>query len=343
VIDENQIYEFLRLNGDRLHHREGQELEFKEQFNLAALADYFKDFSAFANNRGGYLIFGVKDKPRTLSGMSDKSIAQFEKIDPQIISGHLQQIFSSEIRWAQCMVKIDGMYFGVFRIEEARSKPIIARKDEGKDNLISSGEIYYRYGGRTQKILGSELESIINHRIEQNNKQWIDLVQKIGRAGPENAAILDSEKSIIEKGQAQILVLDEALASKLKFVREGHFVEKDGAPTLKLVGDVTQVDRVEVIQHVKENLTKTYPLSANEMAALVKEQLPSVGRNEVWRCLSENNIKNNPTYSAYNFRNKAQEDMHNNHGQLPVATPVIYNRLAVDYVVNILKNSVDET
>jgi predicted HTH transcriptional regulator len=41
-----------------LHHREGQELEFKEQFSFAGLAEYFKDFAAFANNRGGYLIFG---------------------------------------------------------------------------------------------------------------------------------------------------------------------------------------------------------------------------------------------------------------------------------------------
>jgi predicted HTH transcriptional regulator len=47
-----------------LYHREGQELEFKEQFNLAGLVDYFRDFAAFANNRGRYLIFGVKDSPR---------------------------------------------------------------------------------------------------------------------------------------------------------------------------------------------------------------------------------------------------------------------------------------
>ncbi len=47
-IDEDKVKELLRLKGDYLYHREGQELEFKEQFNLAGLADYFRDFAAFA-------------------------------------------------------------------------------------------------------------------------------------------------------------------------------------------------------------------------------------------------------------------------------------------------------
>src|SRR6056297_820564 len=177
---EELLKERLRRNGKRLYHREGQELEFKEQFNLAALADYFRDFAAFANNRGGYLIFGVKDAPRVLIGMSDKSIDQFEKVDPEKITGFLLEIFSSDIEWTQATLEMDGMRFGVLRLLPAQTKPVIARKDEGKDQIIKNGEIYYRYGGRTQKIQSAELESIINHRIEQNNQQWIDLMSKIG-------------------------------------------------------------------------------------------------------------------------------------------------------------------
>src|SRR5690554_6010410 len=116
VIDEAVVRELLRLNGERLYHREGQELEFKEQFNLAALADYFRDFAAFSNNRGGYLIFGIKDAPRVLMGMSARSIEQFEKIDPERITGFLLAIFSSDIEWAQAIVDNDGMRFGVFRV-----------------------------------------------------------------------------------------------------------------------------------------------------------------------------------------------------------------------------------
>jgi hypothetical protein len=59
---------------------------------------------------------------------------------------------------------------------------------------IKNGDIYYRYGGRTQLILHAELESIITRRVEQNNRHWLDLMAKIGRAGPANAAILDTKK-----------------------------------------------------------------------------------------------------------------------------------------------------
>lgn len=339
MIVEEDIQELLRLNGDRLYHREGQELEFKEQFSLSALADYFRDFAAFANNRGGFLIFGVKDSPRILIGMSDKSKDQFEKVDPEKITGFLLNIFSSDIRWEQGTVDIDEMQFGVFRIYPAETKPVIAKKDEGKDNLIKNGSVYFRYGGRTQLIQSGELESIINHRIEQNNQSWLDLMAKIGRTGPQNAAILDTERALIEKDDSRILVLDQGLADQLKFIKEGEFVEKKGAAALKLVGDVVPVDQVEVVKRIKENLTKTYPLSAKELAAEVCRQLPDIKLNDVWTCIKENGLKDNPDYSAYNFRNKRQEDAYLETGTVPRGIPSIYNQAAVDYLVNVLRKS----
>jgi len=338
MIDEGLIRELLRLNDGRLYHREGQELEFKEQFNLGGLADYFRDFAAFANNRGGYIIFGVKDAPRIHIGLTEASSKQFEKTDPEKITGFLLEIFSAAIAWEQAAITVDGKLFGVFRVYEAPVKPIIAKKDEGKDNLIKNGEIYYRYGGRTQKIQAAELENIIARRVDANNSQWLDLMAKIGRTGPQNAAILDTEKALIEKGDSRVLVLDDELAHKLKFIKEGEFVEKDGAAALKLVGDVVPIDKVEVIRRVKENLTKSYPLSAMELVTEVQKALPSAKQHDVWRVIGENQLKENTDYSAYNFRNKAQEDAYEATGHVPPVTPSLYNTNAVEYIVRVLKN-----
>jgi hypothetical protein len=342
AIQENIIREFLQVNGEHLHHREGQELEFKEQFNLAGLAEYFRDFAAFANNRGGYILFGVTDRPRTPIGLNSSAIEQFEKIDPEKISGFLLEIFSSDIRWHQQLVTLDDKSFGVFRIEEASTKPVIAKKDEGKDQIIKNGEVYYRYGGRTQKIQYAELELIISKRVEQNNTQWLDLMGKIGRAGPSNAAILDTEKSLIEKDDSRILVLDDALAKKLKFVKEGQFSIKKGTTALKLVGDVVPVDRVEVIKKVKENLTKEYPYSAAELAEVVKKQVPEARVNNIWEIIKENGLKNNRAYSAYNFRNKMHEDSFHQTGKLPSVTPSIYNDAAVEFIVKVIRNALKD-
>jgi hypothetical protein len=338
LIDRAHIQEVLRTKSDgRLFHREGQELEFKQQFNLAGLAEYFRDFAAFANNRGGYLVFGVTDAPQTPAGLSDSAIQQFEKIDPERISGFLVDIFSPTITWEQASFEFGNALFGVFRIHAAVEKPVIAKKDEGKQQLIKNGEVYYRYGGRTQKIQYAELESIINRRLQHNNQEWMDLVQKIGAAGPGNAAILDAEKSIIEKNNAQILVVGDDLSKKLKYIKQGEFKEKLGASTLKLIGDIQPVDKVEVVRRVRENLIREYPLSANELAEAVLTAYPPANPHLVWDAIRENDLKNNRDYAAYNFRNKKQEDGFRETGMLPRGTPSIYNEKAVDFLVKVLK------
>ncbi len=335
--EEKQVCEFLREKQGRLHHREGQELEFKEQYNFAGLAEYLRDFAAFANNRGGYLIFGVTDSPRKASGLSEPAADQFDKIDPEKISGFILNIFSSDIRWSHDLIEYNGKKFGYFRVLESPTKPVIAKKDEGRDQELRNGDVYYRYGGRTQRIQSAELENIINARIERINQSWIDLMGKIGRIGPQNAAILDTDSGIIEKGIDQVLVIDDELAKKLSFIKEGTFSEKEGAKTLKLIGDVVPVDRVEVIRKVKEHLTRSYPLSATELATAVKDRLSSIGQSQVWEVIRENDMKNNTDYSAYNFRNKKQEDDYRTNGVLASVTPSIYNHKAIDFICKVLE------
>lgn len=334
------ISELLKVKDDgNLFHRESQYLEFKESFNLAGLADYYRDFSAFSNNKGGYLIFGVKDRPkRELVGLSIKASEQFDKLDPEIISGHLLDLFSSNINWENEIYKIDNMTFGVFYIYESQQKPIITKKDEGKDQSLKNGEIYFRYGGRTQKIQSSELETIINKRIEQNNNHWIDLVQKIGKSGPQNAAILDSEKGIIEKGETQILVVDEELLSEFQIIREGEFSETKGAKTLKLVGNITPINQIEVIKKVKEDKLKDYPLSASDLVIEIKKRIPDFNKNRIWEIIKENGIKSNKDYSDYSFRNQSQRLNYENENILAQGTPSIYKSSTVDLIINIHKN-----
>lgn len=339
-LNEILITELLKLKDDgNLFHRESQNLEFKESFNLAGLADYYRDFAAFANNKGGYLIFGVKDRPkRVLVGLSEKATMQFDKLDPEIVSGHLLDIFSSEIVWEHEIYIFNDMSFGVFYIHESTLKPVISKKDEGKDQILKNGEIYYRYGGRTQKIQYGELESIINKRIEQNNNQWLDLVQKIGKSGPQNAAILDSEKGIIEKGDSQILVVDEELLQGFQLIREGEFSETKGARTLKLVGNITPINQVEVVKKVKEDKLKEYPLSATDLVSEIQKRESNIGKQRIWEIIRENDIKQNRDYSDYSFRNQNQRLNFEEKGVLVKGTPSIYKPSAIELIVSIHKN-----
>lgn len=334
------IESILRIKEDgNLYHRESQNLEFKESFNLAGLADYYRDFAAFANNKGGYLIFGVKDRPkRELLGLTQKAFEQFDRLDPEMVTGHLNDLFTSNIIWEHEIFEINGMNFAAFYVFEANMKPIICKKDDGKDQILKNGDIYFRYGGRTQKIQHGELEAIINKRIEQNNNQWLDLVQKIGKSGPQNAAILDTEKGLIEKRENQILVVDKELVKNIQWIKEGEFSEKKGGKTLKLVGSVVPIDHVEVVKKVKENQLKEYPLSAQQLQDAVKLKLPAVKLNEIYRIVAENDIKNNKEYSTFVFRNKKQEDEYEANKTLPKSIPSIYKQSVIDLIVRIYKN-----
>lgn len=77
------------------------------------------------------------------------------------------------------------------------------------------------------------------------------LVSKIAKAGPQNAAILDIDKGELSKNDAQILVVDDALVQGIKWIKEGSFNEKSGAPALKLIGEVQPINTVEVIRKEK--------------------------------------------------------------------------------------------
>ncbi len=334
-----KIEDLLRVKTDGyLYHRESKDLEFKEQFNFAGLEEYFRDFAAFSNNVGGIIIFGVSNSPRRLIGMNEKSCAMFEKIDPETITGKLLEIFAPDIVWEQYTHEAGGKKFGCLVVDESNEKPVVAKKTAGRDNLISSGDIFFRYGGRTQKIQYSELNNIIHARIENQNVYWSKLISKIAKIGPANAAILDTEAGVVKKDDKQVLVIDRELSKKLKFLKEGCFTEKQGATALRLVGDVTPVDAVE-IERIKEvDLLSKYPLSFDQLKEEVLKQCPECRQKDIFSAIKENAIKSNPTYSNYNFRTKRQREDFEKSGMLPKVVISIYNNDAVSYIVELLNS-----
>lgn len=293
-----------------------------------------KNFNAFSNNNGGYIIFGVKDKPKEPNGLSEKSAQMFDDIDEEFISGEINKLFSPAMNWEKQLIEVYGKNFGIIYIYESSIKPIITKHDEGE---IKNGEIYYRYAGRTQKIEYGELNEIIESRIKKNTNEFVSLIDKISKIGASNAAIMDTEKGIIEKDKDNILVLDKELIPKIKFIREGEFSERKGATALKLVGEVQPVDQVEIIKIKKQNLIEQYPYSYSEMIKKIKIALPKVKQGEINNIISSNNIKKDIKYSAYNFRSKQHEQNYRDNGVFPKTTPSLYNQKAIEFIIKALK------
>lgn len=336
-MDLDKVIELLSSKPDgSLCHRESKELEFKEQYNHAGLDDYLKSFAAFANNCGGYMIFGVKDNPRRLVGLNLTSKSQFDAIDQERITNCILEVFSSNIDYELRLVRHYNKDFGVIFIRESYNKPVIAKKDNGRDQQIKNGEVYYRYGGRSQKIQHAELESIIRDRIQEQVRNMANLITKIVKIGPTNAAILDTDSGTIQKNDKQVLVIDKDLVHKIKFIREGQFDERVGATTLKLIGDVVPIETVEIVQYQQEKLLEKYPLTYDQLVGKVRAIYDSAKKSQINLIIKDNCLKHNLEYSAFNFRNKLQEDEYERSRLVPSGVPSIYNQKAVDYITQIL-------
>ena len=181
AVNDEEVRGVLRVSvGGQLSQKENEEWEFKESFTRTTFLDrYPKDLAGFANNKGGTMIFGVKDKPRKPIGLSGWEVKEFQGLDHSQVERILSKLFSGRIRFDSRVVTVDGKNFGVFSIFPAEKKPIIAiknhiSKDTNKE--VRTGDIYYRYNAETSRIRPQELENIIQERIEQGQEVLMRVV-----------------------------------------------------------------------------------------------------------------------------------------------------------------------
>lgn len=230
----------LRLRpgtADILHNREGAMLEFKKSFSLGNLPRYARTMAAFANNQGGYLVFGVEPSPHRLIGVNRR----FLTFDPAGITEFLRTHLNPEIHWQPETLEFHDVELGFIYTWPCDRRPVIAAGNVGKD--LKDGEVYFRYRGQSTRIGHSELSALIDDRITSERRAWLDHLQKISQAGPLNVAILDTMGGQIHGPRSQYLISEELL-DQLRFVREGQFRETEGDPTLRLIGELQPVGGV---------------------------------------------------------------------------------------------------
>lgn len=216
---------------------EGITVEYKESFGWRSLSEYLKAMAAFANRDGGYIIFGIKDKPHELLGLKDSALERFENIDNQEWSTNLREYFSPEIIWEKRLYVFEGNSYGVIYTYSALEKPIICKKDADE---LKKAAIYYRYNSQNSEIDYPELHRIIEHEKSKINDIWMRTIRQIGDSGITRTALLDLSSGKMT-GANTTLVIDESLLNEISFVQEGTFVETGGNPALKVVGQVQTI------------------------------------------------------------------------------------------------------
>uniref|UniRef100_UPI0024AC928C ATP-binding protein n=1 Tax=unclassified Sphingopyxis TaxID=2614943 RepID=UPI0024AC928C len=245
---------FRRKAGGRwfLIKGESDEFECKENFNIRNFSKPLKTIAGFANNRGGYLLFGIKDLPHSFEvcGLADD---RFVETDQNKFSQTIRSALAPTPRFEVATIQLDGLKVGIIHVEPHNSKPVIACKNEGD---VVEGAIYYRYSGETKTISYADLRAILDERDLHSREAILPMVRRLLELGPSNALVANLADGQLEGGKRPILI-DPASLEQIKFIKEGAFDEIDGAPTLKVIGDAKVVPEGSVlpVRTVREEIT----------------------------------------------------------------------------------------
>ncbi len=257
----NRIFAVSPKHPDRLISRESGWLEFKEAFNFQSLGKYIRSAGAFANAKGGYIVYGVANSPHKLIGLKDN---RFDELDPEKVSTYLNEHFDPEVEWDRHIHEIDGKEYGILHFRESRNKPVICRKGTDDGKSLKEGEIYYRYKGRTQTIRYAELKELIEERRRNEQLLWFKHLKEIARVGIQEAGIFDLRSGKVT-GPGGHFLIDESLLSQVSFIREGEFSEIRGKPTLKIIGEARAVGPSGVGTVGKAHIIKTKGIRASDI------------------------------------------------------------------------------
>lgn len=236
----DHIFRFRSKESMRIKTRESTKIEFKENFDWRNRSRYAKTMAAFANAKGGYIVFGVTDTPRKCKGLPSDN---FEFTDEEKITSYLNENFSPEIRWKKETVIIRDKLIGLIYVYESDHKPIVCTKNDQKNK---ESDIYYRYNGRSEKIKYPELKLVLDQEREKEKSLWMEHIAQIASIGPSNIGMLDLSKGNLQVSGNEIF-LDEKILQEINFIKEGEFDEVKGEKTLKVVGEIKEISGIPVL------------------------------------------------------------------------------------------------
>ena len=242
-------------DSDILEIQENAIVECKETFYNRGdrRAEFARTIAGFSNAQGGFLLFGIRDSDKKVVGVDPEIIAQFDGAE---LNRFLVDTFSPAPVWDKTSYAVSDKKILIIYVRPAERKPVICTKNIS--NILKEAEIYYRYSSETRRIKYAELSEILEQRQKATEHRWASLFREVESSGVDNIAILNTISGEVS-GYGGKFLIDENLIPKLKFVAEGHFAEKDGTPTMRLVGDMepislTQMDPSTTLV-VKENLS----------------------------------------------------------------------------------------
>ena len=284
----------------RVTNREGDQREFKRNFDPKKIWKYAKTMASFANKKGGIIFFGIKDKPNELIG-DDRDFEDNE------VGNFLKEYFDPEIEFEVGKLVLSEKNISYILVFPSKNKPVICKKEnvlnnqeQKRETLLRAGAIYYRYSSSSTEIKYSELKNIIDEKVKEVFSSLIDNIKLTKEIGHNNVAMISIEDVQKDNKRASVYMTKEAVKN-VNWIKKGKFSEdEDSNKAFYVTREVFIKKGIEVYS----DPDKTHPLIQQEFcqkinisATYIKAVLTDVeiiknGSNDEKYYLSGNNGKN---------------------------------------------------
>ena len=164
--------------------RESKHIEFKSLFNTNADQDWceiIKDIAALANSGGGVIIFGVDNNGAPVGN----DVGPILKLDPANITDKISAYIGIPFSDFEVTEVTKGSAtLAALEIGAAETPIIFVRPGTypiaGNKQITAFGRgtVYFRHGAKSELGISDDLRQVVDRRLEEIRKQWINGVQR---------------------------------------------------------------------------------------------------------------------------------------------------------------------
>lgn len=162
----------------------------------------------------------------------------------------------------------------------SRKQTIIAQKADNGEK-ITSGDVFFRYRARSEKIKYAEMSRIIDERAAKEREGLLKLFEVIRKSETANLGIVNYSNGKITTPYGVDVAFDRKLVSqvlkKAKFIKEGSFDETIGIPVIKVTGNIDLAEEILVPEldpdkdypYIQKDLAEKLGITSYDLYALV--------------------------------------------------------------------------